>query len=165
MANLLARRGVDLDDVLHGASRSFAGDDLMPQLRRRPSAGLLGLLAQRLEERDHDTYRRRAVLGPSLARRIDEVVDVPGGRECDHVYWVFPVLADRPDQLVREARRAGFDATRRATLRPLVEPGIDTPRLDAAFARCVYLPLPETVGDRDVARLAETVRRSVQAPR
>jgi dTDP-4-amino-4,6-dideoxygalactose transaminase len=56
----LAAAGRDLDTVVNAAVRGFAGPELERQIRRRPSAPLLALLARRLRRFDAERLEARA---------------------------------------------------------------------------------------------------------
>jgi len=84
-------------------------------LRRRPSAPLLAVLADRLRSFDADRLRRRAERGEDLAGRLPPWLFHPGDRARERTHWVFPVLADDPAALIAALRAAGFDATRGTT--------------------------------------------------
>lgn len=160
---------LDTDSILGSMTRGFAGGELMTRIRHRPCAAQLALLLRRLEGFDLERFRRRVELGERLARCLPESLERPGEDAHAHTYWVFPVLAEDPDGLVRALRRAGFDATRRATLdvAPVPEAAkaspkrpIDRPRRAAELAqRLVYVPVYPELSERAVVRLAETLSR------
>ncbi|MCA8976242.1 MAG: aminotransferase class V-fold PLP-dependent enzyme [Planctomycetes bacterium] len=145
----LERHGRDLDDLARSA-RSFAGRELMHAIRERPSRPLLRLLARRLCA--VTDMASRAAIGCALADRLRDRVIVPARQGAPHHYWVFPILCDNPAEVVTALRAHGFDATQNATLAPIADA---LPRLEAAFARIVYLPFagdyPATAFDRIVA--------------
>src|SRR5262249_23351690 len=66
-ARALARGGVDLDSIINGSVCGFTDDDLLPAIRRRPSAPLLALLARRLRRFDAGRLQRRADAGERVA--------------------------------------------------------------------------------------------------
>jgi dTDP-4-amino-4,6-dideoxygalactose transaminase len=83
-----------------------------------------------------------------------------------HTHWVFTLLSERPDDVVRVLGECGFDATRVATLAaipaPAGRPELEPREARALVARLVYVPLHPGMGARTLARLAGAVR-SVEA--
>lgn len=161
-------RGRSVDDVIQKTVRGFPGGDLFVKIRHRPSAAMYALLARRLERCDGARTRERGLLGDELARAIGDAAFVPGMRAPEHTHWVFTVAAERPDELVANAREAGFDATRVATMTaipaPEGRPELEPREARALVARLVYLPLYPELGRARTAQLAEIVRRHAGAP-
>lgn len=156
-------RGRSVDDVIQKTVRGFPGGDLFVKIRHQPCAAMFALLARRLERCDGSRSAERADLGNGLARAIGDLVAVPGMRAPIHTHWVFTVMADRPDELVKALREAGFDATRVATLTaipaPEGRPELDPREARALVSRLVYLPLYPELGRERTAQLADLVRR------
>jgi len=160
---LCEARGRSIDDVIQKTVRGFPGGDLFVKIRHQPSTAMYALLARRLERCDGSDVALRAELGDALAHAIGDVVPVPGMRAPVHTHWVFTVVADRPDELVRDMRAAGFDATRVATLTaipaPESRPDTEPREARALVSRLVYLPLYAELGRERTTRLAQLVRR------
>jgi len=101
--------GCDHDQLISRNVRGFAGGDLLAKLRRQPSPALLSLLEQRLANytAQRTDQRRR------LALRATELlgVDIPGQDAAHHTWWVFPILHDDPQGVIRRLYAHGFDAT------------------------------------------------------
>ena len=153
---------IDHDRLIGERVRGFPGDDLLRQIRHRPSAPLLSLLERRIRRFDHETVARRtsaallAIEGMPSVRR-------PGAQAADHTHWVFPILHDRPEDLQRLLWRKGFDATRGATSLCVVDPPADRPGLEPvearqAFQRMLYLPVYAGLSQRCIRRLTAAVR-------
>jgi len=150
------RFGKSPDELMVGLARGFTSGELIPQIRRLPSAALLALLRRRMR-----SYNVLRVLDRVLhGRRI--LSRTLGGEEAqvfarDHSFWVFPWVSDRPEELVEFLRRHGFDATRRGRLR-IVPPPPGRPELTCRRARdlleqTVLLPCYCEIPDREVDRL------------
>src|SRR5207302_11030989 len=106
----LAVTGRDLDMVVNGAVRGFPGSDLLRQVRRRPSAPLVALLARRLRTFDMGHLEDRARAGNRLAAALPRSVGRPGSAALDPTHWVFPIVTGNRKELIAALRPAGFDA-------------------------------------------------------
>lgn len=154
--------GIDHDRLIGERVRGFPGDDLLRQIRHRPSAALLALLARRIRTFDPATIVRRT----AAARiAIDQMPAIrrPGSQAPDHTHWVFPILHEQPEELQQSLWKKGFDATRGATSLCVVDPPEDRPDLEPvearqAFQRLLYLPVYAGLSRRCIERLATAVR-------
>jgi dTDP-4-amino-4,6-dideoxygalactose transaminase len=127
--------GRDFDELLHGAVRGFRGD-LLPLLRRRPSAPLLKLLERRLRRYPRHRIEARARAGAALAD--DPRASTLGALAHEHTHWIVPVRARDPERVVARLREAGFDATRRSSL-AAASPA--PPEVTATLEELVFLPV------------------------
>jgi perosamine synthetase len=154
--------GIDHDRLIGERVRGFPGDDLLRQIRHRPSAALLALLARRIRKFDHRTIVRRTA---AARLAIDQMPAIrrPGSQAPDHTHWVFPILHEAPEELQRSLWKKGFDATRGATSLCVVDPPADRPELEPvearqAFQRLLYLPVDAGLSRRCIERLGAAVR-------
>jgi dTDP-4-amino-4,6-dideoxygalactose transaminase len=156
------RSGRDLDQLLHAATRGFPGPDFLQRLRRRPSAPLLALLERRLCRPSASQAARRRSWGEALLAEIGERIEVFGRHARERHHWVFAVGCSEPDQLVRVLRAAGFDATARSSLVPVVPTGGGAPpeASRALLERLVYVPLAPRAPTEARAELARILRSS-----
>lgn len=166
----LAAAGRDLDSVVNGAVRGFPGPELLRQIRRRPSAPLLALLARRLRRFDAARLEARARAGRLLGAALPPGVVRPGRTALDSTHWVFPVVTSDRAELIAALRRAGFDAAAATSSIASVSPPCDRPDLrpeeaDRTLAGVVFLPAYPELGDRELARLASAVAKAVDAER
>lgn len=137
-----ARRGRDLDDVLHAASRAFPGDDWLEHLRRRPSFPLLVLLEDRLAHPARSRHAARRADGERLLAELGPDVPVLGRHASYRGHWVFVVRAAEPAALVEDLRAVGFDATARSSLEAVTgADGRAAPGARESLASWVYVPL------------------------
>jgi dTDP-4-amino-4,6-dideoxygalactose transaminase len=152
--------GIDHDEFVGRSARGFPGGELLAKIRRRPSAPLLALLKRRITNYAQSSISERIRLA-SLA--IDLLpCETPGSEALGHSYWVFAILHDEPDLLMRRLAAHGFDATRGASSLYVVEPPADRPqnralKAEAAFDRLLYLPVYPGVSPREIERLADAV--------
>ena len=154
--------GIDHDRLIGERVRGFPGEDLLRQIRHRPSAALLSLLERRIRKFNHGTIIRRTA---AARLAIDQMPSIrrPGSQAPDHTHWVFPILYGEPGELQRSLWSRGFDATRGATSLCVVDPPADRPELDPveareAFQQLLYLPVYAGVPRRHIERLAAAVR-------
>ncbi|HEY1068236.1 MAG TPA: DegT/DnrJ/EryC1/StrS family aminotransferase, partial [Pirellulales bacterium] len=137
--------GFDLDDRLASAVRGFQGDDLLVQIRRRPSRALLALLHYRLTKPDRRWLLRKTELASELRRRLPREC-VLGAAADFPTHWVAPILSRDSLGLQSRLRRAGYDATIRASQLRVVPPAgmhpeWQTPEANDWHSRLIYLPL------------------------
>jgi dTDP-4-amino-4,6-dideoxygalactose transaminase len=154
--------GIDHDRLISEKVRGFPGDQFFQQIRHRPSAALLSLLAHRIRTFDPRTIERRTAIANHAIEQMP-LLPRPGDRAAAHTHWVFPVLDESPDEILPPLWKKGFDATRGASSLHVVEPPADRPDLDPvearqAFQRLLYLPVYSGVSRRSVERLAAALR-------
>ena len=153
----LACAGRDPDAALGAAARGFGPGDLLPQIRRRPAARCLRLLARRLGQ---GADPARAARARALLSRLRPEIPRPGAAAANHAFWLLPILARDPDRLCAALRARGFDATRGATSMRVVEaPGAELPNARRLLAEVVYLPSTARLPDAELARLASLCNR------
>jgi len=152
--------GTDHDKFLARSVRGFAGTDLFPQIRQRPSRALLALLARRLERFDSSRIDERRQAGKAFMDRLPDE-NLLGRDANDHSYWVFPILSEDADQLVKFLWSRGFDATRGQSSMVVV----DSPCADAkkpakvieAYGKLLYLPISGELCVGDAGRLLDAL--------
>lgn len=130
--------GRNHDSVIGGVARSFAGEELIAAIRRRPAGALLALLGRRLRRFDQRTIGERAALADALFAQMPGVAR-PGARAGMHTHWVVPVCSPAPDELMRQLWRGGFDATRGTTSLYVVPPAPG--EAGRIMAQVVYVPV------------------------
>lgn len=159
-ARACARRGRDLDELLHAATRGFPGPELLGRLRRRPSAPLLALLERRLARPERSEAGARRAFGEALLEALGPGVEVFGRLARERRHWVFALGTDEPAQLVRRLRAAGFDATARSSLVALAPRGGAAPAANQRLLeRLVYVPLALRATVEERAELARLLRQ------
>lgn len=154
--------GRDHDRLISERVRGFSGEDLLVEIRQRPSAPLLALLERRLRRFDQGTIARRMAAARLAIERMPSLRR-PGDQAPEHTHWMFPALHEQPDELVRSMWNAGFDATRGASSLYVVDPPADRPELEpaearAAFEHLLYLPVYAGLSPRRIERMATVVR-------
>lgn len=163
VANLALCLGWNLDDLLSGATRGFAGGDLFQRIRRQPSLRLLALLRNRLSHPDASGSLRRAEVAERYRRELPAEVLV-GRRAAFPTTWVFPIRVAAPATLQTALAQAGFDATQRASrLVYLTSVEGDTSEAADWLGELLYLPLHRDLRPAHVSTIAEIVRQHVLA--
>ena len=155
----------DFDQFVNSAARAFPADstaELVKRLEQRPSAPLLKLLAYRIRNFDHARLTARAASGERLAAMLPAGLHI-GGSALNHTHWLFPVVAGRPQELIRSARDAGFDAARSASSVTAVPAPPGRPELEPICARdmmsrLVFLPAYPELPPGALAVLANAAR-------
>ncbi len=153
--------GVDPNEMLNRSVRGFVGTEARLRFRLQASAPLLALLARRLSHFQPRRIHRQQRLGDRLLEKIQPVANCPGSGAGYHHFWVFPVLTDRPSELMDTLRQAGFDATQGESMRIVPKPA-DSPAIEPVIARdllkrMVYVPMYPELTDRAAERLAEVL--------
>jgi perosamine synthetase len=152
---LLARVAPDLDRLVNGAVRGFPGPDLLIGIARRPSAPLLRLLSRRLRRFDGGRIARRAEAGEEVLAGLPPGIESPGAAALDRTHWVFPVLDDDPDGLVKRLRARGFDAARATSGITALAPAEEAERV---MRSVVFLPVYPELPAAERRRLVESLR-------
>jgi dTDP-4-amino-4,6-dideoxygalactose transaminase len=155
--------GRDYEDTISDAVRGVAKLGSSKKLRFRPAAATLKLLLRRLRRWRDDTIAERTRIGERLRDYLGDAVPLPGTANAQHSYWVFPILAKEPLQLIAAMRREGFDAANLPRSQTVAAPE-DRPELEPATAaqtlsELVVLPCYPGMPDSELKREAELVRR------
>ncbi|MBC7645383.1 MAG: hypothetical protein H7123_09655, partial [Thermoleophilia bacterium] len=149
--------GHDFDEWCHVRTRSFGGSDdqLVEQIRHRPSRALEYALASRLRRYPAQRIAWRTEIGERLAAALPAGYFVLGGEQRDHCHWVFPVVCERPDALVRCLHAAGSDASCAGVTRIAALEGgtVDPTVARAALAGAVFVPIYPQFSARTVRQL------------
>lgn len=152
---------VNHDRLISKSVRGFSGDTFLQKIRQRPSPALLMLLERRLRQFDSAHIAERIQLAKQMTQ-LSPSLEVPGLQAFQHTYWVFPILCEAPEQLMRYLWRKGFDATRGGSSLYVVNAPVNQPETDPveakrAFQRLLYLPIYNGMSSRDLERLAEAM--------
>lgn len=151
----------DYDHMLNGAVRGFPGPGFWQKIRQRPSPALLALLGRRLRKYNLRRLSRRTANGRLLVERLRSRLPCPGASAEAHSYWVFPVVADDPAEMMTALRRAGFDATQGQSMCVVPTPegrgDMLAPTATDTLARIVFLPIYPEMPTRSVRKMARAV--------
>ncbi len=166
--------GRDHDGLAVKLSRGFSGGDFFARIRQQPSTALLALMHRRLSKFDDREILQRTKRGHKLEKALRSSVQVLG-REMDRqTCWVFPVLVEDRDQLVRYLWKLGFDATTHCSMqaadqlnKPSVagaKPG-DSGRESKSqlhnvrfmLDHIVFLPFDMSISPQELKRMAQAI--------
>jgi perosamine synthetase len=154
---LSKKTSIDYDALIHGLSRSFPGEDLLSKIRMQPSLPLLKLMLHRFETFSEAATREHIRRGCYLLQNLPETCRFPGGNSEKHTFWVFPVMHDHPDHLIRRMRISGFDATRRHSLQVVEsaegKQNNEMPNCRRIESQIVYLPLYRQIPEAEIDRM------------
>lgn len=172
VSKFFSARGKDYEDAVTDKVRGVAKLGSAKKIRRQCPAALLALMKRRITRFTDARLEPRRELGRLLLERLNGVVTCPGSANDIHNFWVFPILVDRPHDVMMGLRRHGFDA---ATLRrsTAIEPPEDRPELAptnarSALKRLIVLPcypgMPISALARQSSVIEEIVAESPAAP-
>lgn len=152
--------GSDHEKILGKNVRGFAGSNFFSQIRQRPSLALLALLARRLERFDPARIVERRQAARAMFDRLPDE-NLVGKDANDHSFWVFPILSEDHDGLVRFLWNRGFDATKGQSSMIVVDCPDDMRtkpiRATEAYDKLLYIPVPSNLCDRDAERLIDSL--------
>jgi dTDP-4-amino-4,6-dideoxygalactose transaminase len=154
---------LDYDRIAGNAARGFAGPGFFQRIRWQPSAPLLSVLARRLHRFDFERLTEQRSKAAILLDSLNGSVCCPGVASTPHTFWVFPIVVDNPEHVVRRLREAGFDASQRQSLSVVDAPnelaGLTTENARSIIERIVYLPLYPEMSRAAIERMADIVVR------
>ena len=155
--------GIDRNQMLNRSVRGFESSEGVERFRFQPSAPLLAVLARRLQHPRSERLERQQALGRRLLEALEPNACCPGSGAEYHHFWVFPVLADEPGELMKVLADAGFDTTQGESMRIIDKPA-DSPAIEPVVSRdllrrMVYVPMYPELTEKAVDRLAEVLLR------
>ena len=145
------------DCLVAKMARGFAGPNFFQQIRRRPSAGLVAVLARRLKRFDTHLVLQRINRGELLMRTISDLNEqlLPLGILATRpTHWVFAVLVTNRNELVQALWDQGFDATTKSSLVRIENS--DTGEADY-MRHIVFLPIDLPMPERELVRMGRLV--------
>ena len=148
----------DFERVINAVRNLPEEEEDLSVIRKQPSPPLLALLARRLRRFDPARLRERAQIGMEFAKVLPPGLALLGSKADFHSFWLFPVLADAPEQFAAVLRSYGFDATSASSALSLIDPpaGGTVPsaaKLRAVSRKLMYLPVYPALPRRALVRL------------
>lgn len=157
----IKRFGGDPDRVFRSLTRNFGAKTLLDRIRWRPCQTLQMMVIWRWSTFSAARVQRRVEIGANLARRLENVLPVPGARAAAHSHWVFPICCDERASLISLLQQNGFDATGSHNLTVLQESGDPlrslAPNMTQMLSRIVFLPCYPELDDAAVNRMAQLI--------
>ncbi len=142
------------DTYIAGQSRSFSASELLPQLRYRPSVGLLAVMY----------YRQSHFNKMSINARIDSGIGVRfsippksriGAHAMIHTFWLNAVHTEKPAWLVEQLRAHGIDASAISTSLSVIKKPSRTSSngLSSLLPGIIYVPCYPGMPDSERRRV------------
>ena len=155
--------GRDYENAVADGVRNVAKLKGNKKLRFQPSSSLQALLCRRVFMFREKQLEARVATGRRLKALLDDAVFLPAQGNAHHDYWVFPVVVGAPAAFVQKLRARGFDAANLPRSQAVAAPA-DRPELEPVVAQqllseLVILPCYPGMPDRELERLATTIRR------
>jgi len=156
---VLSLGGVNHHAIIRKLSRSFGRENLIVQIRQKPSAPLLQLLLHRVATFKFDRLERRQKMVEHVSSLFPENFRPIGFGQRHHVYWLCPIRAPRPDILIESLYLAGFDATDGSTSLAVISQKfeIKPERAQNIMKPMVYLPIDHCYDEQTLHRLAGVI--------
>ncbi len=162
--------GCDYDWLIGKAAKGVPAIDQLPgakffkKIRRQPSAPLLAVLGRRLRTFDFHYLAERTACGTHLRRLLPTEWLCPAADVIPNTFWAFPIVVEKPEQVIAALAAAGFDATAAHQL-SAGEPPTDRPELDPkhardALAKMIYLPCYPEMPDRALEEMAQALQQA-----
>ncbi len=157
--------GRDYDRLIGKAARGFPGAKFFKNIRRQPSAPLLAVLGRRLRTFDFHYLAERTARGTRLRRLLPTEWLCPAADVIPNTFWAFPVVVEKPEQVIAALAAAGFDATAAHHL-SAGQPPTDRPELDPkqardALAKMIYLPCYPEMPERALEEMAQALQQAL----
>lgn len=161
VAGTLRLFGKDHDGIATTMARGFAGANFFDRIRKQPSTPLIQLLERRLRRFDTRIIEARVSRGDLLNQMFQGAIPSPGAMALTPTFWVYPIVVDEPEKLVRMLWTHGFDATWHSSL-TIVEPDPASSHPTATEAervlkQTVYLPFSRRMSEKTLRRMGELV--------
>ncbi|KAK3577166.1 hypothetical protein CHS0354_037504 [Potamilus streckersoni] len=150
-------------------------DHLMERIRHRPSTALLKVMLGRFKSFSQSDFNTSQVKGEYVKERLPESVTLVGQEAEVNNYWLFPFLAENPDNMVKLLNAMGVDAYRGATQLNLIEPETSSQKGESEsfdpfypyeakylIDHVVYLPVNKTVPFEVLDKICKCVELSVK---
>lgn len=151
--------GQSHDRLISRLLRGFPGADLIAQLRYRPCAPLLTMIARRLGQPPESALARRGALARRIITRLAERQFV-GVMAEHHTHWALGLISADPEGLARRLWALGIDASRSMSSMAVVAPPPGRPpamRASALLEQLLYLPLHPALDEAALQRMARAI--------
>lgn len=155
---MLKMCGRNHDGIASTMARGFAGSGFFLKIRRQPSRPLLQLLDYKLGRWQDRHLERRRQHGQFLQTALGPGVCVLGSQMNRQTWWVFPILVERPDELIPRLWDAGFDASNNCSLHAMLDEQQSV--ACSVLRHIVFLPLHGDMPKSELTRMARIVRQA-----
>jgi dTDP-4-amino-4,6-dideoxygalactose transaminase len=151
--------GRNPDAVIGGAARGFGGKALLQAIKFQLPPRMFVLMGRQISTTPTASTRRAACDAFTASLPASARI---GAEARDNAYWLMPVRALDPDDLVKRMRAAGFDATRGATSLRALDPE-RTQQARLLMDGVVYLPNPADLAPKARDELKRAAIDALQA--
>ena len=157
------KRGRNYEEELADKVRDVAPLKQKGGLQYQPSASLLWMMNRRIRQLSEGDLSLRTDKGRRLAELLKGIATLPGQSAQHHDYWLFTMVAERPDALLSALREEGFDVGGLPRSQYIAAPK-DRPDLEPAMAAgmmrdLIVVPCYEAMPDSELARQAGVIKR------
>lgn len=153
--------GTDHEGIATRMARGFAGPNFFRRIRKQPSTPLIRLLDRRLRNFRTTEINDRIARGHFLAEQLGDAIPCLGAMSVHPTYWVYPIVVDDPDRMVRQLWRHGFDATYHSSLTVVAPEDAEQHPLaghcQSVLDKTVFLPFSRRMPFPELQRMAEVV--------
>ncbi|WP_270089085.1 DegT/DnrJ/EryC1/StrS family aminotransferase [Sphingobacterium sp. SYP-B4668] len=152
---LINASGKDFDNVLASLTKGFPNDQLLRQIRYRPSLANKKLLQHKMLRFKQDDIDARIQLANDILQNIPDHYKI-GTLNKRHTHWVLPIETQDPNGLIHYLLINGFDASQKASSL-IKQPGWDyiPAQDDLTLENLVYLPVYPAMSTKDRNRLTQ----------
>jgi len=132
--------------VIRKLSRSFLPENLIAQIRQRPSDPLLQLLQYRITTFNTSRLKDRKLKVEIFGSQLPGSCRPVGFGQALHTYWLCPIRVNNPGALIDSLYQAGFDAADGATSPAVIstERHAKPMRAIAMMEELVFVPTDHT---------------------
>jgi perosamine synthetase len=165
VAGMFRFKGQDYEDAISDKVREVASLGSVKKIRHQPSTALFAMLQRRLRGWREGKLSARKKMGEFLLGLLQDVVVCPGRKNSLHTFWVFPIVVDKPKEIIAALRQEGFDGAILSRSEAVTPPD-DRPELNPVVARrtlsqMIILPCYPGIPLSELARQAAVVTREI----
>ena len=153
--------GIDHHVLIRKWSRSFRPENLLAQIRKRPSPPSLQLLHYRIRTFRYPELRKRKERIGRFGSLLPETSRSVGYGQAYHHYWLCPVQAPKPELLIQRLYHEGFDAADGGISLAVVstEKHPKPEQAENMMRSIVYIPMDHLYDEITLRKLASIVRQ------
>jgi perosamine synthetase len=132
----------DYDSFISRFTKSFPREKLFQQIRQKVSTPVIVSMAWRLSTYQLWKIERREEGGMRTLHKFALRNQIPGIKSIRHTFWLFAVMSNQSDSLVKKFRENGIDATKLSTSLSCIgaHAKVDTPSAYRMIQSVFYLP-------------------------
>ena len=167
--------GLNYEQLITSSLRGFViekgkshCDRLLPLIRRKISLGNIALLERRLVHYDVENISERihrCKIFADTVCRVTPNISLPGSMCKSHLYWLFPIVVNSPDEICSSLVKLGYDIPRGTSqlgsIDKYVDIGDECPNASSLMKSILYVPIASTpMKELDIIRMANAIRKA-----